>query len=180
MSAESSEIRRQLDVLQESVCACDTCVTMCRTNPCVPNPEEAVKIMEKYGREALSLRVEHGGYDDCTDEYLETDVLVMARRDGRAGKHEDGRYRSAFSDLMMDETKRGCVMLTKDGKCELHDSGFKPEGARRVRHLTPEEKSDIRTIMFRQLDSVHDLLIELWGEDGEEAVELWKQGLSES
>lgn len=91
---------------KESVCQCDTCVSMCERRPCWPLPDEAQKLIEAgYGPRLMR---------DWWCRWPD-DVVILSP----AIVGEEGKYAPVWP------TGR-CTFLTDNKKCELHDKGLKP------------------------------------------------------
>lgn len=107
-------------------CTCDVCVSCCETAPGWMTPEEAEKAMD--AKMAMFLMKDWYVNSDEHDTY----VLCPACKghEGDFAPTDDEIFGSSFmSRLLSNPTKMPCVLLT-DGRCTIHDSGFKPEQCR--------------------------------------------------
>ncbi len=104
-----------------SECTCHQCVRACHLNPGWPTPEEAEKAIEAghAGRLMLDWWVDFPG---------NIEILCPASEgfEGeRAPEPEEG-----FIAMFSGWCKGRCTFLTSDNKCEIHQSGFKPQECR--------------------------------------------------
>ncbi|MFL6764533.1 MAG: hypothetical protein ACJ8FO_04980 [Sphingomicrobium sp.] len=126
-------------------CACSACKKACETVPGWFTPAEAVRAIEA----GLARRM------SAVSEILSGMFALapsVAGREGRAGWHGLGR----------------CTLLTADGRCEIHDSGFKPVECRTGYgcHDGPD------------LPKVEEMWAMWRSPEGKAAVELWQSRVS--
>ena len=94
--------------MMESRCSCERCQQMCRTRPCLPTPEQAVKLDP-----AKTMRVDFGSI-----------VVTSPAMVGKEGQTVSGY-------------ETGPCVFHKDGLCELHKTGLKPLEGRLAHHSIP-------------------------------------------
>lgn len=107
------------DPLQESECACDLCVMMCRTIPCRPLPMEVVR-MPREVQARLML--------DWWGSTLTGTAHLSAAAVGHEAKHAPD-FAPRFGAVTRPHT---CTFLTGTERCELHGKCKPYEG--RVAH----------------------------------------------
>ena len=115
-----------LDQVKPQSCSCSACKSMCLKAPCLPTPDDVLKI---------SL----AGHSDklC--------ITIWA-----AGLFE-GFYPKAIKVVAPIMTPKGCSFLTSDFKCQLHDLNLKPLGGRLAMHTnTAKDTQDIETFIAEQ------------------------------
>ena len=96
--------------MQESVCACDACKKMCKTQPCIGTPEDIYKIVDAGFGEKL-----------CPTTWL----TGMAT----------GTYHRPVRMLQPKALEDGsCAFLDENNMCTLHDLGLKPTEGRQSLH----------------------------------------------
>ena len=90
--------------------SCETCVGMCENRPCWPTPDEAEKMLNAGLARKMMLDYWVNRPEDI---YILAPAIVGYGADN-APFWPSGR----------------CILLSSDGLCKIHDSGFKPlEGA---------------------------------------------------
>lgn len=96
-------------VRQVTTCSCSICKDMCK-NPCIPTPEDAEALINAGYKEKL-----------C-DGYIPVPRLDIV-----------------LPVILPLKTDKGCIFLTSDGLCQLHDKGLKPtEGKLAIHNLADE------------------------------------------
>lgn len=88
--------------MEESVCACDKCKSMCLKQPCIGTPEDIYKIIAAGHSNKLSLSFWLTGL--VTDSHDKPVEMIQPKA------LEDGR----------------CAFLDDNHLCTLHDAGLKP------------------------------------------------------
>jgi hypothetical protein len=133
---------------QETECSCSECRDMCKTR-CWPSPEEARKMIE-VGLAFRMMKETHYIRNVEGEVYVICPAIPLF-----GGK-----------DAPWAVARKGCVFFTRDQKCELHGTGYKPIEAR---------LADCR---FETQDDLHDGVGALWGsEEGREVVGLWERAV---
>jgi hypothetical protein len=132
-------ITHQLEVVigvmlgrKAAVCSCDGCRSMCKNSPCLPTPEEALRIMD-------------AGY---VKEMVLTTVMVP----GETINSEVG-YECIMPEAVKDTsspTNERCVFLDHRDLCVLHDKGLKPvEGRFAICGTTELDSIKLRYMVAR-------------------------------
>lgn len=104
-----SAIIEKMTGLQPSVCSCDKCKNLCRIAPCLPTPDDVIKlVLAGYASRLLPTTWAAG-----VPFGLPEIELVAPQYDNKRGC---------------------CTFLTDDGLCELHDKGLKPTEGRLAHH----------------------------------------------
>lgn len=104
-------------------CKCSTCVSCCERNPGWMTPDEAVAAMDA----GLAKRLMRDWYEsyDSKDGTYHPRFFILAPASKGAESQEAPECPSLVS-WYHGWYKGRCNFLTKQGLCELHDSGFKP------------------------------------------------------
>lgn len=102
-------------------CSCKNCQSLCRHNPGVFSVEEAkAAIAAGFGPDRMMIC--HRTTSDGRS------VLVMLPASRHSRKGVSNVFRVELYDMLMGLglNQGGCRLLTEDGRCSIHDSGFKP------------------------------------------------------
>lgn len=103
---------------REPKCACKKCVELCRRNPGWMTPQEARAAMAA----GYAPRMMRDWLEPCAEVGNDARIYVLAP----ASRDCEGRDAPELDLFSCDTEKGRCVLLTREGKCEIHDSGFKP------------------------------------------------------
>lgn len=134
-------------------CACHECVSRCRAYPGWMSPENAKAAIEAgmYGRLMLDWWE--------PDERLGNKERVFVLAPASAGA--EGQLAPDTFDFVFGDNNE-CTFLTKDNRCEIHNSGYKP-----VQCVTTMA---CKNEGLDKIDIVRD-----WDTDaGREIVKLWR------
>lgn len=130
-------------------CSCPECVGMCKRRPCWPTPHEAEKIIKAGHAKSMMLDYWVGspkGKPSSPDTFIVGPAIV-----GYEG------------DTAPDTPIGRCTLLTEDGRCPLHGTGYKPYEAR-ASSCTSEE------------GGIHQHVATLWeSKKGIEVVKMWRK-----
>jgi len=128
---------------EESICACKTCVSMCKTNPCWPTPNEVRELIKAGYGDRLMI--------DWWEDYPE-DIHLFCPASENFEKSRAPEAQDSI-EYFAGWTKGRCTFLSKDNKCELHDKGLKPLEGRVATHKTENNKESER---------VRNYIVHLW------------------
>ena len=106
--------------LSESSCTCKRCVLMCKTQPCLPTPDEARDLEAKYPDRMVRLEM-----------HYRVPPLKMWR------KVEVCSPKIVGQDTRNERDQGRCVFLDGEDRCELHNRGEKPLEGRLANHDQP-------------------------------------------
>jgi hypothetical protein len=96
--------------MKESVCACDACKKMCRTQPCIGTPDDIIKIVEAGYQDKLKPSIWMTGM--ATRTYHRPVHMLQPK------SLEDG----------------SCAFLDENNLCTLHDLRLKPTEGKQSLH----------------------------------------------
>lgn len=140
-------------------CTCAACIQACVEMPGWMTPEEAeCAIQAGYGS-ALML----DWLEPCDEIGNVDEILVLCPACAQC----DGRRAPVMPPfpLNLSWVKGRCVLLTRDGRCEIHNSGFKPAQCRLSRRCHPSAKCTSNYTIARLWDT----------EDGRRIVAGWRE-----
>jgi hypothetical protein len=111
-----------MNQLKTSECSCDVCKNMCRRTPCLPTPEDVVKLMAAGHKSKLRATIYAGPFTDVP-------VRLVAPH--------------------YDEERKACAFLDDNNLCILHESGLKPLEGKLANHANEYEqvKNNIQYIL---------------------------------
>ena len=123
-------------------CNCPECVSMCERRPCWGTPEEIAELIAQgYGGRMMR---------DYWADYLDGDIPVISPA---IVGHEN-------KSAPFWPTGR-CAFLTKDNKCELHNTGAKPREGRLAMHEEGESNRHKETAQMWDNDAAREI-VEKW------------------
>lgn len=96
--------------IKESVCACSTCKSMCKRQPCIGTPEDIVKIIQAGHSSKLAFTV--WGVGLATKTYDKPIEMIQP--------------------LQLDNGY--CAFLDENELCSLHEAGLKPTEGKLAHH----------------------------------------------
>lgn len=155
----SSTVETQITV-KNTPCHCSRCVTLCQRNPGWMTPLEARLAIEA----GYASRLMKDWLEPCTELKNEKRIFVLAPASiGYEGREAPDM---PFSAIFTGWCKGKCTFLRK-GRCEIHDSAFKPRQCREAYGCVPNEDCPDNYEMAR-----------LWNtRDGRNVVKQWKRVL---
>ncbi len=124
-----------LQSIQGTECACRTCASYCSNNPGWMLPEEAVRAISGGRAKALMLDWWEPSDDVGNDERV---YLLCPASVGSEG---DFAPTTDWLQMLLGGWKKGACTFLAKGKCDIHNSGFKPLECR-LAHHTREDAGD--------------------------------------
>ncbi len=117
--------------MNTSECKCEACVGACENNPGWMSPGEAVAAMNA----GLAKKLMLDWLDPSSEVGNQGRLPVLAPASlGNEGKLAPEMEGMNWLFSMVEWTKGRCTFLSKEGLCEIHESGFKPVQCRSLTH----------------------------------------------
>lgn len=141
-------------------CSCSECIDLCRRNPGWMTPAEANAAIDA----GLAKRLMRDWLEPCTEYGNDEKIWILAPASEGCEGLDAPECDSWVSAFMGNWCKGQCTFL-RDGKCEIHDSGFKPRQCRETLGCTGEHTTNYeiakhwdtdegRTVVERWIQSV--------------------------
>lgn len=156
-------------VLNESYeCDCENCRGMC-CNPCWPTFMEAQEMIQAgYGSRLMCFNTDWDARLGGTRNYIEIapKLLIPAKRGYEGMRNFDPNKRT------QDMRAAFCTFFDTHGHCELHNTPYKPVGARLVKHGMYECAITVGDIKY----DIWHLVVATWNHKAAQAIiEPWKK-----